>query len=148
MSSGLLHTHSLIRYFVLALLLIVIAKSLLGWRNNKPYTAADNKLSLWLLIATHTQFVVGLILYFVSPVVQFSSSTMKDGSLRYWTVEHFTGMIIAVVLITVGRSTHKKLPTDLAKHKRLFIMNTIALVIILGTLLASGRGLLSSSMLR
>lgn len=142
MHTGLLHTHSSLRYIVLILLVIVIVKSLLGLLNKQSYTALDNKFSLWLLIATHLQLLVGAVLYFVSPFVQFSGSTMKDADLRYWTVEHNFMMILAIVLITIARISHKKLSTDIAKHKRLFILNTIALLIIVIAILYSGRGLI------
>ncbi len=141
MYTGLVHTHSLLRYVVLLLLLVVVIKSLLGWLNQQQYSQTDNKLSLWLLIATHTQLVVGLVLYFVSDAVQFNSQTMKNADHRYWTVEHSTMMIVAIILITVARITHKKLPTDQAKHKRLFLLNAFALLIIVVAILASGRGL-------
>jgi hypothetical protein len=64
---------------------------------------------------------------------------MKDPTTRYWLVEHNTAMIIAVVLITLARSTSKKMPVDRDKHKRLFIFNLIALIIILVTIGLSGR---------
>ncbi|HEY9009295.1 cytochrome B [Ohtaekwangia sp.] len=131
MYTGLLHTHSSLRYLVLLLLLVVIFKSLTGFTGKKPFEKTDDKLSLFLLIFTHLQLVVGLILYFVSPFVQFNGQTMADKVTRYWTVEHVFGMLIAVVLITVARSTSKRMTDPVAKHKRLFIFNTIALIIIL-----------------
>ena len=140
MYPGLLHSHSYLRYAVLALLILVIVTSLMGWLGKKPYTNTNNKLSLFLLIATHLQFLVGLILYFVSPFVQFNSSAMKDS--RYWTVEHVSMMIIAVALITAARSTAKKMTLDEPKHKRLFIFNSIALLIILASIAMSGRGII------
>lgn len=142
MYPGLLHSHSYLRYGVLALLIVVIVTSLMGWLGKKPYTNTNNKLSLFLMIATHLQFVLGFILYFVSPAVQFNSSTMKDASIRYWTVEHVSMMIIAVALITVARSTAKKMNVDESKHKRLFIFNSIALLIILASIAMSGRGII------
>jgi uncharacterized membrane protein len=139
---GLTHLHSTLRYVVLILLLVVIVKSLRGWLNKSKFESLDNKLSLWLLIATHLQLLGGLLLYFVSPFVQFNASTMKDATTRYWTVEHFTMMILAIILITIARISHKKLASDEAKHKRLFTLNVVALVIIVAAILQSGRGLL------
>jgi hypothetical protein len=147
MYTGFLHLHSALRYFVLILLIVVIARAMMGWLNSRPYVKWDNKFSLWLLIATHLQVVVGLILYFVSPFVQFNGQTMKDATTRYWTVEHVFGMIIAVALITGARSSHKKLATDAEKHKRLFILNLIALAVIVAVLIFSGRGILRSSVM-
>jgi len=130
---GLLHTHSSVRYLVLIMLLLVIGKSLLGLVSKKPFQKIDNTLSLILLIATHIQFLVGLILYFVSKKVQFGEGAMSD--FRYFTVEHAFGMILAVVLITVARSTSKKIPDDAGKFKRLAFLNILALIVILGTLM-------------
>ncbi len=138
-------THSILRYVVLALLIVVIINSLLGLVNKKPFRSVDNKLSLYLFIATHTQLLIGIILFFVSPVVMFSGEAMKNDTTRYWLVEHNTAMIIAIVLITLARITSKKMSSDEAKHKRLFIFNLIALIIIVATVWMSGRGILGSS---
>ena len=143
MHSLLLLFHSTIRYFVLIFLILVIVRSLMGWMNRKGYTNTDDKVSLWLFILTHTQLLIGLILFFVSPVVIFSGASMKDSVARYWLVEHNTMMIIAIVLISVARISIKKIADTVAKHKRLFILNTIALVITLIAISMSGRGLFS-----
>ncbi|MFZ6014463.1 MAG: cytochrome B [Bacteroidota bacterium] len=139
MYTGLLHTHSYLRYFILVMLIVVIVRSLLGFINKKPYTGLDNRLGLFLFILTHTQLLVGIVLFFVSPFVQFSSAAMKTVSTRYWLVEHNTAMLIAIVLITLARTTSKKMSAGPAKHKRMFIFNALALAIILVTIYLSGR---------
>jgi hypothetical protein len=140
MHSTFLLLHSVVRYFVLIMLIVLVFKSLAGWTGKAAYTPNDNKISLFTLILTHTQFLLGLLLYFVSPFVRFSSETMKDPFLRHWTVEHISMMLIAVVLITVARSTSKKIADGVARHRRLFILNVIALIIILAGISMSGRG--------
>jgi hypothetical protein len=140
MHSTFLLLHSVVRYFVLIMLIVLVFKSLAGWMGKATYTPNDNKISLFTLILTHTQFLLGLLLYFVSPFVRFSSETMKDPFLRHWTVEHVSMMLIAVVLITVARSTSKKLADGVARHRRLFILNVIALIIILAGITMTGRG--------
>lgn len=142
MYTGLLHTHSSLRYVVLLLLVIVVAKSMVGLISKKPFEKADEKLTLWLMIATHIQLLVGLVLYFVSPVVKFGSDTMKDSLIRYWTVEHAFLMLIAIVLITLARTSTKKITESSAKHKRVFIMSAIALVLIVLSIAMSGRGII------
>ncbi|GHN00992.1 hypothetical protein WSM22_24810 [Cytophagales bacterium WSM2-2] len=132
--------HSLNRFVLLALLLTVIIRSFMSWQNKSSFTTTDNKLSLFLFISTHTQLLLGLILYFVSPIVIFSGAAMKDSVARYWLVEHVTGMLIAIVLISVARISSKKLSDDNAKHKRMFIFNTIALVIVIAIIAMSQRG--------
>lgn len=139
----LLMTHSVVRYFILIFLLVVIVRSFSGWQKNAGYTGLDDRMSLWLFILTHTQLLVGLILYFVSPLVIFSGASMKDTVTRYWLVEHNTMMLIAIVLITMARITAKKMTDTVAKHKRLFIFNAIALIIIVAAIAQSDRGFFS-----
>jgi len=142
MYTGLFHTHSLLRYFILIALVVVIIKAVMGLMNKQPYGKWDNKLGLYLFIFTHMQLLIGLILYFVSPFVKFGSETMSNKTTRYWTVEHITTMLIAIVLITLARTTSKRMTDDSAKHKRILIFNSLALIIIIATVLMSGRGLL------
>ena len=144
MYTGLFAAHSGLRYLVLLLLIAVIIKSLIGFLGKKPFEKVDNILSLLLLIFTHIQFLVGLVLYFVSDMVKFNDQTMSDKMTRYWTVEHITGMLIVVVLITIARSTSKRMSDPVAKHKRLFIFNTIALLIIIAVLLQGGVNIFGS----
>ena len=143
MYTGLLHLHSVLRYLILVLLVVVVVLALIGVLNKKPFGKTDNKLSLFLFIFTHTQLLVGIILYIVSYSgghrVQFNSETMSTPALRYFAVEHSLMMLIAIVLITLGRTRAKKAATDLAKHKQLLIFNGIALLIIVGTIYGMGR---------
>lgn len=138
MYTGLLHLHSALRYIVLILLVFAIIKAFAGWFGKKPYTGADDKLSLFTLISTHTQFLIGLILYFISPIVQSAlsdmGSAMKEPTLRFWAVEHITMMLLAVVMITIGRSSSKKMADAIKKHQRVAIFFLIALVLILAAI--------------
>lgn len=140
MYSTFLLLHSVNRYFVLILIIVLVFKSLAGWMTRSQYTTTDNRISLFTLIFAHIQFLLGIVLYFNSPFVTFSSETMKDPFLRYWTVEHTTMMLIAIIFITAARSTSKKMSDPVARHKRLFIFNTVALMVILGSIYMSGRG--------
>lgn len=143
MHSIILILHSLNRFILLILLLAVVVRTLMGWQNKAAFSNTDNKLSLFLFISTHTQLLLGLILYFVSPVVIFSSTSMQDKAARYWLVEHLTGMLIAIVLITLGRTTTKKITDSALKYKRMFVFNGIALIIILAIIAQSQRGFFS-----
>jgi hypothetical protein len=140
MYTGLLHSHFYVRWIVLILLVIVIVTSLMGWLNKKAYTNTDNKLSLYLFIATHIQLLLGLVLYTQSGWVQFGKLALKVKEVRYWTMEHGTIMLIAIALITVARITAKKMANGEAKHKRMFIFNLVALIFILAGIEMSGRG--------
>lgn len=137
----LLQTHSFLRFLVLIFLVIVIAKAYMGMSGKKPFGKTDNLLGLLLFSLTHTQLLVGLILYTQSPWVKLGGDSMKDPGLRFWTVEHGFIMLIAIVLITMARITAKKLANDDAKHRRMLVFNTLAFIFIMMGILMSGRGI-------
>lgn len=144
MYTGLLHLHSSLRYVVLILLVVAIIKAVIGMLGRKPFTAADNKIGTALLGATHLQVVVGLILYFVSPIVEVAMSdfgaAMKDANLRFWAMEHIVMMLIAAVLITVGRVLSKKALDDAKKHKRAAVFYSLAFAAIMYAIPWASRG--------
>lgn len=134
--------HSMNRYLVFFFLLWVIINSLIKIINKKKFNKNDNLLSLGLMIDTHIQLVIGLVLYGSSPLVDFSGMGMKIPMVRYWTTEHLLGMLIAIVLITMGRIRSKKfvkLEQDNKANIILFAYNTIAFIIIIATIMASDR---------
>ncbi|MDB5031824.1 cytochrome B [Mucilaginibacter sp.] len=128
--------HSVFRYVVMVLFIYTILMALIGWFGNRPYTNRNRLSNLFALISAHTQLLIGIVLYFLSPLVQFNSATMKDSTLRYFTVEHWVMMVIAIALITVGHSKSKKLVLPEAKHKTIALFYGIALLIIIGALAA------------
>ncbi len=127
--TALLHSHSALRYVALVLILLAILQAFAALSSNKPYTEGNRKLNLFAMISVHLQLVIGLILYFISPAVDFSK--MSDPVFRYWNVEHITSMILAIALITIGHSRSKKAVEAKLKHRAIGIFYTIALVIIL-----------------
>ncbi|MDP9047968.1 MAG: cytochrome B [Bacteroidota bacterium] len=130
------HLHSGFRYIIFVLLVLAIVQALLGWLGKKPFTEVNRKVNLFTLIAAHTQLLIGIVLYFISPFVQFNSGTMKDPVSRYFTVEHWVMMLVAIILITVGYSKSKKLIMPESKHQTIFIFYIIAFFIIIGAILA------------
>jgi uncharacterized membrane protein YozB (DUF420 family) len=127
MYTSLLHLHSTLRYVVLILILVSIFQALTA--GNKPYTNTNKKINLFTLISAHLQLVIGLVLYFISPNVDFSK--MSDPVFRYWNVEHITMMIIGIALITVGYAKAKRAVEAKSKHKAIGIFYTLAVLIIL-----------------
>jgi hypothetical protein len=126
MYQALVHSHSGLRWILLILLVATII-STFGKRDGKvPFSAGDKKLSLFTLIATHLQAVLGLGLYFMSTKVDFSSTTMSSPLHRFFTMEHTLMMLIAIILITLGYGHAKK-----ANAKKVFTFYLIALIIIL-----------------
>lgn len=123
----LVHAHSGLRYVVLLLLIAAIVD---GYRRSQA-GSQKNQLALFALIFTHLQLVLGLILYFISPKVQFAAGVMKDSVLRFYTVEHISVMLIAIILITIGYSRGKKLLPAAEGYRRTAFFYLIGLVLIL-----------------
>lgn len=134
---NILIAHSWLRWILLAVMLVVLVRSLLGFLSKTPFTKLDNLFGALLIAFTHTQLVVGYILYFYSPLAyqaiqkQGMGAVMKDKALRPWAVEHILMMTVAVVVIQVGRSLSKKQPTDAGKHQRMLMALVIALALII-----------------
>jgi phosphotransferase system glucose/maltose/N-acetylglucosamine-specific IIC component len=135
MYTGLLHLHSLMGKLLPLVLLATVLYFALAHFQKKPFTKASKGLGLTSLIWTHSQLVVGLILYFISPIVQGAlgdmGAAMKDAQLRYWSVEHISTMILAIICITLGYSLSKRAATDAAKNQKAFLFYSIGLVLVL-----------------
>lgn len=131
----MLHLHSTLRYVILILLIIATIKSFIGWLGKKQYTKGDHQISLFLMIAAHLQLLVGFVLYYTNGwLASFSNgmgSVMKDATVRFWAVEHLVAMLLAIVLITLGRSRTKRKKDNIAKFKTQSIYFLLALVIVL-----------------
>ncbi|WP_183561959.1 cytochrome B [Mucilaginibacter sp. SP1R1] len=134
------HLHSGFRYIVLVLVVVAILGAFIGWIGQKPYTGANRKLNLFAMISVHTQLLIGIILYFLSPLVQFSKEAMHDKHLRYFTVEHWVMMLVAIALITIGHSKSKKAALAEGKHKAVAIFYFLGFIIILAGIILIPRG--------
>jgi len=123
--------HSGWAYLALLILLIAVVNSLIGFTSKKEFTAKDRKIALFALIFAHTQLLIGLVLYFVSPLGKAAFGQMSNADLRLTSLEHPLINLIAIVLITIGWSKHKKLINSEAKFKTFSIFYGLGLVLIL-----------------
>lgn len=136
MYTGLLHTHNLFRWLVLIVAVIAIEFALVGLFGKRKWRKADNVLGMLLTIFVDIQLVVGMVLYlFVSPLTKAAfanfGAAMKNADLRFYAVEHILLMIIALVVIHIGRYKSKKASTAIRKHRAAAIFYSIGLIIIL-----------------
>jgi len=136
MYSFLLQFHSINRWLVLILAIIVLFRSFNGWQSRRTYTKGDNLTHTIFIGLLHLQALTGLLLYFVySPVTQqiFADfgAAMKNSSSRFWAVEHIAGTLVGTIIAQVGRTLSKKAHADELKHKKAFIYTLIAILIIL-----------------
>jgi hypothetical protein len=140
-----LQLHSGFRYVVMLLVVLAILVALAGWFGKRAYTDGNRKLNLFAMISVHTQVLFGIVLYFVSPFVQFTSQTMKVAETRYWTMEHVVMMLFAAALITVGHSRSKKIILHEGKHRAIAIFYLLAMLVIVVAILQSKRALFGMS---
>ena len=128
--------HSYWAYLVLALLIIATINAIIGLTQNKEFKDKDLRISLFTLIVTHIQLLIGLGWYFMSPSYKAikevgMSEAMGNPGLRLLSVEHPLMMIIGIVFITIGWSKHKKQTSDKAKFKTIAIFYGLGLLFIL-----------------
>lgn len=136
MYEAILTLHSYLAYIVLAVLFLAVANSIIGLVSNKMFTPEkDFRLSLFTLILSHIQLVVGLILFFVSANGLKAIQTLGMGGLnapsRMLAVEHPFINILAVVLITIGWSRHKKFIEGNKKFQSIAIFYGLGLIFFL-----------------
>ena len=110
MNAGLLHLHNLLRWVILILLLVAMFQAFTKKEGLK-------KTSLFLLIVAHATLLIGLYQWDFSETVGLKvllenmgsfGAIMKNSFARFWAVEHITGMVIAIILITIARGRAKK----------------------------------------
>ena len=128
--------HSYWAYLVVLVLIIASVNAIAGFAGNKEYGATNFRIALFTLIVSHIQLLIGIVLLITAlssnrfGVIDMGS-VMGNSDLRLLLVEHPLIMIIAVVLITMGYSKHKKKLTSKPKFKILAIFYTIALILVL-----------------
>jgi NADH:ubiquinone oxidoreductase subunit 2 (subunit N) len=123
--------HSGWAYIALLLLLVAVLITAVGFFSKKEFTAGNRKIALFALIGVHIQLLVGLILYFQSPLGFAMLGEMKDKAIRLTSLEHPLINIIAIVLITIGWSKHKRGEDSHAKFKSIFVFYGLGLLLIL-----------------
>lgn len=145
--STLLALHSGFRYLVLLLIILALLMAVVALFGKKEFTETNRKLNLFAMISVHTQLLIGLVLYFVSPQVNYGNmgEAMKNAMTRYWTVEHTVMMLFAIILITVGHSRSKKTTIAFIKHRTIALYYGLAILVIMLAIYQSGRPLFGMS---
>ena len=138
MLSFLVHLHSILRWFVLLLLLVAIFNSLVA--GSRPFIRSDARTGSILVIFADIMLLIGLALWYWGPRGYRQihdlglSAVMKDKvhpDYRFFAVEHISMMIVAIILLHIGKAQGKKAISDKAKHRRTLVFYLLALLIIL-----------------
>ena len=130
----LIVAHSLFRWLVLASLLFAIYRAYFGWFTKKVFSPLENSIRNFALTVTNIQFLIGLWLYFKSPIVGYFWDNFKNAiherDNRFFGMEHITMMFVAVAIINTGSGLVKRRLTDKAKFKTIAIWFSVGLIII------------------
>jgi uncharacterized membrane protein AbrB (regulator of aidB expression) len=136
MNEGLVHLHNFLRWVILVLLVLSIVKSYSGWKGKKAFSPADARVWLFTMLTAHITLLLGLYQWLAGRYGMLTSelpagtSMMKDKFYRFFWMEHPLTMILAIVMITLGRGMAKKTLPDEVKYRKAFWFFFIALVLI------------------
>ena len=127
--------HNALRWLVLGSLLATLVSSYRGWLGSRPYTSGAQTLRVVATSIAHTQLLAGVYLYTISPVIKYYWKA-KPGfdaapEFSFFGLIHISLMLTAIIVLTIGSSTAKRLTTDRQKFKTTAVYFTIGLVLIL-----------------
>ena len=126
--------HSIWAYLVIITIILAVINAFSGVASKRAFKDKDLRLSLFALIFSHIQLMIGLGVYFSSAAYQNLKEVgigELDAPSRLLAVEHPLMMIIAIVLITIGWVRHKKKTTDAKKFITIGLFYGFALLIVL-----------------
>src|SRR4051794_20689843 len=103
MYNAALALHSWLRWVVLLAGLLAVARAIAGRSSGRPWSRADDLVSAIFIGILDLQMLLGLIMYFaMSPITRADmediGAAMANTGLRFWTIEHPFGMIVAIAL--------------------------------------------------
>lgn len=121
MYTALLASHNLVRWVVLALGAWTVFRAWRGWRARAVWGPQDAATVRRFVLAITVQFVLGVALYAVSPLVRQGlgdmATAMRTAGVRYFVVEHVVVMLAAVAFAHVGAARVRRAPTDSARFQ-------------------------------
>lgn len=135
MYNAILHLHSGLRWVVLILLLVVVYRSLTAGK--RPFNDMDRKYGLFTMIVCDIMLLIGVYQWLAGGwgLSSFQHQDMKvvmqNATMRFFAIEHPIGMLIAIIMVHIGKSYAKKTIPDPVKHKRTLLFFGLALLIIL-----------------
>ena len=134
MYSAFLHTHNVLRWFVLVLGVLAIVKAAQGMSGDRGYAPA-RRAGVLFMGSLHLQLLLGLALFLLSPFIEGAmydmKATMAEAAVRFFVVEHPSVMIAAAILMTIGGIVAKNAANDAAKHRKLLIFAGITMAMVL-----------------
>jgi uncharacterized membrane protein YozB (DUF420 family) len=136
MYTFILAVHNILRWIVLILAVIALVRAFSGWFGRREWTETDRKVGTFFGVSLDVQLLLGLILYFaLSPITRAAfqdfGAAMRNDVARFFVLEHFLYMVLAVVFAHVGSVTSRRATEDVNKHRRAAIWFTLAVLALL-----------------
>ncbi len=127
--------HSLFRWCVLLSLMYAIIRAAKGYFSNARFSSLDNHVRHWTATIAHIQLILGILLLMKSPLIHYYfthfEASMANRDLTFFGIFHWTVMIVAIVVITIGSAKAKRKSSDIEKFGTMLLWFSIALVLIL-----------------
>jgi hypothetical protein len=144
MYATVLLLHSWLRWLVILLGLVATIRAIAGASSRRPWMPVDDRLGKLFAGALDLQMLLGLVLYFfLSPITTAALSdfmgSMKVSAMRFWSVEHWFGMVIAIALVHVGIARARRATDGPRKHRILALFFVLAMMAILAAIPWPGR---------
>lgn len=126
--------HNFMRWLVLASLLIAIFQACRGYFFKGVFSRTDNAIRHWTATIAHIQLMIGMVLYFQSPLIKYFLNDFKKAmdtfDLLFFGLIHGLLMLTAVVLITIGSARSKRRTMDRDKFRTMLTWFAVAFIII------------------
>lgn len=132
----ILAIHNIFRWIVVVAAILALVRAYRGWLRKGDWNKADGRAGMFFTISMDIQLLLGLLLYlFFSPITRAALSNigaaMSDPGARFFAIEHFFYMFLAVVFAHLGNTFSKKAAQPADKHRRAAIWYTLAVLAIL-----------------
>lgn len=126
----MLHAHSGLRWLALALLVVAIINAISN-KSKNTYAKKDKMINLFAMVTLHIQVTIGIIVAFMSGKINYSAGWMKNPMFKFFGMEHILLMVLAAVLVTIGRKKSEKIENLSQRNSKIALWYTIVLVLIL-----------------
>jgi hypothetical protein len=128
--------HNLGRWLVLVFAVLALVRALRGWFGRRAWQALDDRAGLLYTIMLDTQVLLGIILFFFfssdsTAMFRNFGAAMSNPTQRFFGMEHWLMMVVAMVVAHVGRSQSRKAADALSKHKRAALWFGASLLLVL-----------------
>ena len=127
--------HNIVRWLVLILGVVAVLRAFVGWFGKREWTETDRKIGSYVSITIDIQILLGLILYFISPLTKLALSNfgtaMQAVELRFFTLEHVFYMLLALIFAHLGSIFPKRAAEAIAKHRWAAIFFSLTVLFVL-----------------